>query len=44
MLYKKLDLLLQKILYMTSSLPLGEKTSFNYVKSEEKVGFFTFEY
>lgn len=43
MLYKKLDLLLQKILHMTSSLPLEKKKPFNYVTSE-KVGFFTFEY
>lgn len=42
--YKKLGLFLQKILHVTSSLPLEEKTTFfNYVEHEEKVEFFTFE-
>ena len=44
MLYKKLDLLLQKILHMTSSLPLEKKKpSCNY-ETSEKLGFFNFEY
>ena len=43
MLYKKLDLLLQKNTTHDKFFATGKKKPFNYVTSE-KVGFFTFEY